>query len=139
MIEIAVRAADALHTHPHPALRLTELLELLADVDRGLTAERLRLILDGYPEEFRIVASWHGRWSAGSGPDTAPWVVAVSPPPEAPETDRPVLRLRESVRWLGRTVDDRSRVDLSRWYAIVLSERASRRALARRVAEDQAA
>lgn len=139
MHEIARRAADALHTHPHPALRLSELLELLTETDRGLSADRLRLILEGRPEEFRVIEPWRGPWRMRPGRENDPWVVALSRPPHADRSRRPVLCLRESVRWLGRSVDDRSRVELSRWLAIVLSERASRRAISRRLHDDQVA
>jgi hypothetical protein len=42
--------------------------------------------------------------------------------------------LRESVRWIGRSVDGRSTLEVGRWYAIALAEREARRALARRAA-----
>jgi hypothetical protein len=36
-------------------------------------------------------------------------------------------RMRESVRWLARTVDSRSRLAVGRWYAIAMAERQARR------------
>jgi hypothetical protein len=44
------------------------------------------------------------------------------------------MRLRESVRWLGRGVDGRSALEVSRWYAITLAERDARAALVRMTA-----
>jgi len=82
------------------------------------------------------------RWGVGSAP-TGPsgaWEVAITDPADPPDGTRgarrpPVaMRLRESVRWLGRGIDDRSRLDVSRWYAIVMAERDAREAIARRAA-----
>ncbi len=143
MNEIARSAEVALQTNPHPALRLSELLEILiAQIDRTLTPARLRMILQDYPDHFRILESWCGRWklapggetgqSAESDGSTHAWVVAVADPETPPDAPRSVLRLRESVRWIGRTLDGRSRLDVSRWHAIALSERAARKAFLRR-------
>lgn len=143
MNAIAQRAAAALRAHPHPALRLRELVELIApQVDRSLTAERLRVILDGYPDDFHILDPASLRWGIGSAPSgpAGAWVVVITDPGdpsgEAPPSQRtPVaMRLRESVRWLGRGIDERSRIEVSRWYAIAMAERAAREAIARRAA-----
>jgi hypothetical protein len=141
MHPIAVFAETALRQHVHPTLRLRELVEIVAErVDRTLDAGRLRAILEGYPDRFRLLDPWCGRWrsSASVEPDAATrtidvWVVGVAesaPPPGAPAA----LKLRESVRWLARRVDPRSPSEVARWYAIALSERAVRRAVARRAA-----
>jgi hypothetical protein len=137
---IASCADQALRSHTHPALKLSELVDIVARrVDRGLDARRLRAILEEYPERFRLLEPWSGPWR----PDEAPrvpqqpeeaWVVAVGDPDEPPDTPRSALKLRESVRWLARGIDERSAVDVSRWYAIVLAERAAREAVARRAA-----
>jgi hypothetical protein len=144
MNPIAAQAETALRRHAHPALRLSELLELVAErIDRGLDARRLRAILEEHPERFRLLDPWRGPWrsaSAPAGPHTMRedgWVVLVTDPaapPCAVATSRMAFKLRESVRWLGRAVDVRSSVEVSRWYAIVLAERASREAIARRAA-----
>lgn len=135
---IAHCAALALRAHAHPALRLSELVELVSgEIDRGLTGQRLLTILEGYPDHFRILAGWQGPWRS-SDPATRrgedPWVVSIDETGEAPQTPRAALRLRESVRWLGRGLDPRPRVEVSRWYAIALAERATREAVARRAA-----
>jgi hypothetical protein len=44
------------------------------------------------------------------------------------------VKLRESVRWLGRGIDPRSPREVSRWYAIALAERALREAVLKRAA-----
>ncbi len=42
--------------HPHPALRLTELHELLAErFDRSLEQSRLRRMLEEHPKVFRVL------------------------------------------------------------------------------------
>ncbi len=134
---IATRAEVALHAHPHPALTLSELVDLIAEqVDRGLTPPRLRVILEGHPEHFRIIEPWHGPWRTqadGEGAGQA-WVVSVTCPDSPPDTPHTALRLRESVRWLGLGVDARSRMEVSRWHAIALAERATREAVVRRAA-----
>lgn len=140
MNPIVLCAEQALRAHTHPALRLSELVELIAGrVDRGLDARRLRAVLEEHPERFRLLEPWAGPWR----PDGTPrrpaqpedaWVVVVTDPDDPPDAPRSALRLRESVRWLSRGIDQRSAIDVSRWYAIVLSERAVREAVARRAA-----
>lgn len=143
MDPIASCAERMLLRSPHPALRLSELLESVAEsLDRTLDAQRLRGILEAHPDRFRILEPWRGPWrSLRSTPlarrsgMTEAWVVAVSEP-AVPPGGRPseVIKLRESVRWLARGIDARSPSDVSRWYAIVMSERAVRKTLARRAA-----
>jgi hypothetical protein len=54
-------------------------------------------------------------------------VVSVSDPDGPPDDAGPAaVTLRESVRWLARSVDVRSRTDVGRWSAIAMSERAAR-------------
>jgi len=137
---IAFHAEAALHAHPSPALRLFELVDLIAaDIDRSLTVERLRAILEDHPERFRILEAWQTRWSEPLGDPAVSvagraWVVAASDPERPPSGPRAAIRLRESVRWLGRCVDDRSPLEVSRWYAIAMAERDARAALVRRAA-----
>lgn len=126
--------------HPHPALRIGELLAPVAErVDRSLTTGRLRAALAEHPETFRLLDPWQGPWRvpAESAPATEAdvWVVLL---PGAGGQERPaggpVTTLRESVRWLARGIDPRSSMSVSRWYAIALAERESRRAIAERSA-----
>ena len=138
MNPIAVCAEEALRAHPHPALRLSELVEIVADrVDRGLEPMRLRAVLEDHPDRFVILEPWSGPWRGVDHPGLQrpagePWIVVVTAPDDGPDTPPIALMMRESVRWLSRGVDPRSSIDVSRWYAIVLAERAARAAVARR-------
>jgi hypothetical protein len=150
MDRIAQAAEDVLLGHPHPALRLAELLEVLTEhVDRTLNEERLRRSLEGHPGHFRILEAWRRRWpTVASETDSTgrhglalpehrgAWVIAVYGPPGPPGRSASDIRLRESVRWLGRGVDDRSRLAVGRWYAIAVAERDARRVIARRSPPD---
>jgi hypothetical protein len=142
MNPIAVCAESALRQHPHPALRLTELVELVAErVDRALDESRLRAILERHPDRFRILDPWRGPWRGAATRDGGEarrhdiWIVAVVDPSHPPDHAGPAaLKLRESVRWLARGIDTRSPREVSRWYAIALAERAVRDAVVRRAA-----
>ena len=142
MNPIVMCAESALRQHPHPALRLSELVELVAErVDRTLDEARLRSLLESHPDRFRLLDPWRGPWRAtlaGGCDDDAPhddWVVAVVDPTQpAAHPGATALKLRESVRWLGRGVDPRSPNEVSRWYAIALAERAIREAVVKRAA-----
>ncbi len=138
MNPIAAHAESVLQVAPHPALRLSELLELLAErAGRSISLERLRRALEDHPERFRILESWQGPCrarEAREGGGTDAWVVAVEDPDTPPDEPPPVLRLRESVRWVALGMDGRSRMEVSRWYAIALAERDARRAVRRRAA-----
>lgn len=139
MNPIATCAAQLMEAHPHPALRLGELLEPVAErIDRSLTCARLRSSLAEHPEAFRLLNPWQGPWRLPDLPVTDPaadvWVVLLSPPRDHAQGPQPARTLRESVRWLAHGIDPRSPLSVSRWYAIALAERESRRALARRCA-----
>ncbi len=135
MDDIARAAEDLLLTHPHPALRLGELQELLeAAGARGLGRDRLRALLEARPDSFRILDAWRGRAKGVEDrPGPEPWVVCVSErrPPDGPAGGRTSARLREGVRWLARDTDPRSRLHVGRWYALALAEREARRVVAR--------
>ena len=129
-------AEHILLEHPHPALRLTELHELVAErTDRSLEHAWLRMVLEKHPELFRVLDPWRGPWRSSQPPRAAlysadPWVVLVTHPDEADHAQRPTaLKLRESVRWLAHDIDERSAYEVSRWYAIVLAERQARGAI----------
>ncbi|HUF76873.1 MAG TPA: hypothetical protein VMM35_11375 [Longimicrobiales bacterium] len=142
MNPIVACAESALRQHPHPALRLSELVELVAEqLDRTLDEARLRSALESYPDRFRLLDPWRGPWRAtlaGSCDELAShdvWVVAVMDPTQPPiHAGTAALKLRESVRWLGRGIDPRSPREVSRWYAIALAERAIREAVVKRAA-----
>ena len=125
----------------HPALRLSELLESVAErVDRTLDAPRLCGILASHPERFRILEPYRGSWRRPAGPRASgscldTWVVAICESDHPPDgAGSVVMSLRESVRWLARGIDARSRMEVDRWHAIAVSERHVRAELLRRAA-----
>lgn len=127
--------------HPHPALRLTELHELLAErFDRSLEQSRLRGMLEAHPKVFRVLDPWRGPWRSPAQPRAAlyaadPWVIIVTHPDGADHSQGPTaLKLRESVRWLAHDIDARSAYEVNRWYAIVLAERRARSVIQRKAA-----
>lgn len=139
MHPIARCAEETLRAHPDPALRLAELIELMGErAHRGLTADRLRLILEQHPASFRILDALGGARhtiAPGTGelrPIRRTWVVALGAPREPPHGPGAsggagtLRRLREGVRWLARGVDARSQVDVSRWDVIACTERETR-------------
>lgn len=140
MNPIVTCAEHVLRVHVHPALRLNELRELVAErVDRGLDIRTLRAMLEEHPELFRVIEPWSGPWRLhdqrrGHGRPPEAWVVVITDPGEGPDTSGAALRLRESVRWLARDLDVRSPLEVGRWYAIVLAEREARLAVVRRAA-----
>lgn len=136
MHAIIHRAELLLQHAPHPTLDLDELTIILRrDVDQTLDADRLRTMLGQHPDRFRILESWQGGWRhLATGASATTWVVAVGPAGPPPGLPAPLFRLRESVRWLGCGIDGRSRTDTSRWYAIAMTERATREAFVRRAA-----
>lgn len=140
MNPIAAATEQVLRDHPHPALTLGELVDLLRHVDRSLDETKLRGVLERYPDRFRILDPWGGAWRAllAEGPNGRSrdvWVIMVEGPTAPPAGATPVaLLLRESVRWLARGMDPRSPGDVSRWYAIALSEREARAAFLERAA-----
>lgn len=132
MNPIAHHAESVLHTTPHPALRLCELLDALVErAGRSLTLDRLREALEAHPDRFRILETWQGPWQVNERPGSYAWVVAIESPDVPPDEPPAALRLRESVRWVALGMDPRSRMEVSRWYAIAVAEREARRALVR--------
>ena len=139
MNPIAIYVERFMEAHPHPALRLSELLPPVADaVDRSLSAERLEEVLSEYPDTFRLLNPWQGPWQVGDlGVPLIgdAWVVLLGrPSPSSPSPGGAVGTLRETVRWLARGIDERSALAVSRWHVIALSERETRKALTRRAA-----
>lgn len=127
--------------HPHPALRLTELHELLTErFDRSPEQSRLREMLEEHPKVLRVLNPWCGPWRSPAPPRAAlyaadPLVVIVTQPDGADPSQRPTaLKPRESARWLAHDIDARSAYEVNRWYAIVLAERRARRVIQRKAA-----
>jgi len=131
-------AEAALRRAAGPALRLAALWRQLRDErrDGGLDLARLRIALESRPDRFRVLDPWRGPWrSLAPREGSDPWVVVVGDPGDrdgAPATA--VRRLRESVRWLGVTLDAGSVREVGRWHAMVVAEEEARATLDRRAA-----
>lgn len=136
MNPIVACAAQLLRAHPHATVRLSELLPIVAErTDHSLDAHRLRLVLSDHPDHFRLVRPWDARWPEACSPADAElgaWVVSVHRHDDV--GGLPACRLRESVRWVARAIDDRSVTDLARWQELATEEEALRPFFARRAA-----
>ncbi len=142
MDPVASCAERTLLRSPHPALRMSELLEAVSEsLDRTLDARRLRSALACHPDRFLLLDTWKCPWDltdttlvAREGVGDS-WVVSIAPPTEPPDGSTPVVvSMRESVRWLARGLDPRSTTDIGRWQALAQAERAARESLLRRAA-----
>ena len=132
MHPIALAAERILHDHPSPALRVGEILPYVAErVDRTLTARRLEAVLSEHPQRFRILDPWVGPWRQITDPHARDaWIVLVheATPSGRPDSPRPQLlsTLRESIRWLARSIDSDSPSDVWRCCTMLSEERAVR-------------
>jgi len=140
MEHILSAAEQILRNSGAPALRLSALLdEVLATTGaRALDAPRLKALLEGRPDRFRVLDPWRGPWRfVGPGPEassTEPWVVVVrdlGDGPGAAGGPRILRMVRESVRWLGLNLDARSPRRVMRWEGLVLEGASAERALRR--------
>ena len=120
MQTLADRAAATLARHPAPALPLDELVDQVRDGGTVVGPDILLRALEARPDLFRVLDPWRGPWRCGSprarcapGPR---WIVGLGP---GPRVLGPASRLKASVAWLGRTVDERSALDLVRWLGMV--------------------
>jgi hypothetical protein len=143
MDEVLRHVESALRCHPAPAVRLSELLALVRSglSPRALDARLLRTLLEGHPDRFRILDPWRGPWRTArlspplEGGNGDPWVVVVTDPADQNlEASCLAARLRESVRWVGRSIDPRSTRELVRWHALALAERDVRPRVLKRAA-----
>ena len=137
MENVLSAAEQILRASGAPALRLSVLLgEVLATTgERTLDAPRLRALLEGRPDRFRVLDPWRGPWrfvgQRGAAPVEEPWVVAVRDLGDGSGAGTPkvVRGIRESVRWLGVTLDERSPRRVARWQGLLLEGMAAERAL----------
>ena len=138
MDPIVSHAEAVLRRHPAPALKLSELAELLkSDLPRAtLDLTVLRHRLERHPETFRFLDPWRGPWRhtreqiPGDLGAAEPWVLVVADPgADGVGSSHPSRMMRESVRWIARSVDPRSAREVSRLHGIVLEERGARGAL----------
>jgi hypothetical protein len=140
MEHVLSAAEQILRASGAPALRLTALLDELRATtgERSLQAPRLRSLLEGRPDRFRVLDPWRGPWRPVARLEAAargePWVVAVRDGGDATgayASPRLTRRLRECVRWLGLDLDIASVRRVVRWQALVLEGLAAERALRR--------
>ena len=129
MEEILREAEEVLCGYPAAAMELTELharLRHRRPVDTPSCAA-LRSLLESHPNRFRVVDPWSGPWlDPGDHPRSeTEHVVVVAVGSGAPSSGRlpPHLRLRESLRWVARGIDLRSRGGAARLYALLLAEK----------------
>jgi hypothetical protein len=123
MHTLADRAAETLARHPAPALPLDELVEQVRDGGTVVGPEVLLRALEARPDLFRVLDPWRGPWRcasprsrASAGPRWPRWVVGLGPYPRGAGAGG---RLKSSLAWLGRTVDERSVLDLVRWLGMI--------------------
>ncbi len=140
METLATVAEAVLRRHAAPALRLTELLDhVRSDTGvRALPSERLRTVLESHPDHFRLLNPWRGPWrfvrsDPAHGLRIEPWVLLVADPgdqgAEEATGSAAERRMRESVRWLGITLDIGSGKAVTRWHTIAVAERQARTSL----------
>ena len=119
-------AMDILSRSPTPALPLSRLVEAIAEEkpEHAAGAERILTELRSRPDLFRVLDPLIGPWRRatarrGETPPWSPetWVLCLVPGTRA---DSPVRqRTAESLRCLGRTVDENSATDVSRWLLLI--------------------
>jgi hypothetical protein len=140
MEHVLSAAEQILRASGAPALRLNALLDELHATtgERSLQAPRLRALLEGNPDRFRVLDPWRGPWrpvAREPGPGRGePWVVAVRDHADgtgAYAAPRLILRIRECVRWLGLDLDAASVRRVVRWEGMLVEGMAAERALRR--------
>lgn len=140
MEHVLSAAEQILRASGAPALRLGALLDELRTTtgERTLQAPRLRALLEGRPDRFRVLDPWRGPWRSVGRRDPSqpaePWVVAVRDLGDGAGTvrgPRAIRRIRESVRWLGVALDARSVRCVARWQGLLLEGMAAERVLSR--------
>ena len=138
MEHVLSAAEQILRASGAPALQLTALLDELRATtgERSLQAPRLRALLEGRPDRFRVLDPWRGPWRPVAPSDSItrgePWVVAVRDQGAgtgAYASPRLIRRIRECVRWLGLDLDAASVRRVVRWQALLLEGLAAEQAL----------
>jgi hypothetical protein len=140
MEHVLSAAEQILRASGAPALGLHALLDELraATGERALQAPRLRAMLEGRPDRFRVLDPWRGPWRSVTHADVPmrgeAWVVAVRDQGDASgayPSPRLIRLIRECVRWLGLDLDVASARRVVRWHALLLEGMAAERALRR--------
>ena len=123
---------EILSRSPTPALPLTRLVEAIAEESTGPAAsvERVLAEIRSRPDLFRVLDPAIGPWrrataQPGATPPWSPdtWVLGLDPGMSAASPVR--ARTSESLRCLGRRVDENSATAVARW--LILIERSSSR------------
>jgi len=125
-------AAQVLARSPAPALPVDELLRvLLADAPGSIVREDVLIhALQASPDRFRLVRAEPGRQSLkgvlaesssptqGPSLPSGPWVIGLGPEHTA-DRGRLLARLRASLVYLGRRLDEGSASALVRWLGLL--------------------
>ena len=119
-------AREILNRSPTPALPLPRLLEAIEEETVGYVAsvERILTEIRSRPDLFRVLDPMIGPWRRATAkpgevppwsPDT--WVLGLDPDTRA---SSPVsARTTESLRCLGRRVDENSATGVARWLLLI--------------------
>ena len=127
-------AREIFDRSPTPALPLPRLVEAIAEesTDPVVGVERVLAEIRSRPDLFRVLDPLIGPWRRATAkpketppwsPDT--WVLGLGPGNSAGSPLR--TRTSESLRCLGRRVDENSATDVARWL-ILIGRGSSRRA-----------
>jgi len=127
-------AREILGRSPTPALPLPRLVKAIAEESTGpvVSVERVLAEIRSRPDLFRVVDPLIGPWRRATAKpkETPPWspdtrVLGLGP---GNSTGSPLrTRTSESLRCLGRRVDENSATDVARWL-ILIGRGSSRRA-----------
>ena len=119
-------AREILSRSPTPALPLPRLLEAIEEETAGqiTNAERILAEIRTRPDLFRVLDPMIGPWrrataKPGEVPPWSPetWVLGLDPDTAA---NSPVsARIAESLRSLGRSVDENSATAVARWLLLI--------------------
>ncbi|MBW3534298.1 MAG: hypothetical protein KY453_03615 [Gemmatimonadetes bacterium] len=125
MESLAHRTALALSRHPSPAVPFGEAVRLARATGMPVTEAVLLRSLRAEPELFRVLAPWREPWATSPA---EPWLVPLQGDDRDSTAPASLRRLRTSLVWLGRTVDDRSKSAMARWFSLVREAERVRRA-----------
>lgn len=119
-------AMDILSRSPTPALPLSRLVDAIAEEtpERVAGAEQILTEIRSRPDHFRVLDPLIGPWRRatarrGESPPWRPeiWVLGLASGTRASSPVR--ARTAESLRCLGRTVDENSATDMSHWLLLM--------------------
>jgi hypothetical protein len=123
-------AIEIMNRSSTPALPLPRLVDAIAEETAGLMADPERILAEirSRPDLFRVLDPFFGPWrratvEPGETPPWSPdtWVLGLSP---GTRENSPVrARTAESLRYLGRRVDEDSATAVAHW--VLLLERSA--------------